>query len=91
MGLDLAKRLEYLSLAASNARSQFPAASGRHETQELLREAEDRLDVAAIQVDIQRRISTLSDIEDEQKDELIAQLDEQLFSVTDVRLLVRFC
>lgn len=83
-GLDLGKRLEYLSLAASNARSQFPAASGRYETQELLREAEDRLDVAQIQVEIQRRIAVLPDLEEDQKASLISRLDEQLFSVTDV-------
>lgn len=42
--------------------------------------------MAQIQVDIQRQIATLPDMEDEQKASMISRLDEQLFSVTDVNI-----
>jgi nuclear pore complex protein Nup155 len=82
--LDLAKRLEYLSLAASQARSQFPSASNRLEVQELLSEAEDKLEVAQVQLEVQRAIMGLSNIDSEQKDAALAQINERLYTITEL-------
>ena len=83
-GLSLSKRIEYLSLAASNARSEFPTAATRQETIELLTEAEDKLEVAQVQIEIQRSISQLDDDDDERKEEAMKRLDEQLFTISEV-------
>jgi nuclear pore complex protein Nup155 len=82
--LDLAKRLEYLSLAASQARSQFPSAANRIEMQELLSEAEDKLEVAQVQIEIQRAIIALTDLDVDHKEAALAHINERLFNITEL-------
>lgn len=83
-GLSLNKRLEYLSLAASNAKSQFPSPSMRQDIITFLTEIDEKLEVGAVQVEIYQQVQGLTDLEEQQKDVLLKQLDERLYSISEV-------
>lgn len=84
LGLNLPRRLEYLSLAASNARSQSPTVGNRQETIDLLTEAEEKLEVAQVQMETQRAISVAHNIDDDTRDNAVAKLDTKLYNITEV-------
>lgn len=91
-GIDLGKRLEYLSLASSHARSQLPLADAQQNVQELLKDADDKLEVAQIQVEIMRDVIGSTEIDDDDKETLKGQLDARLYTATEVgRLYAKRC
>lgn len=83
-GLSLNKRLEYLSLASSNAKSQFPNPSMRQDIISFLTEIDEKLEVGSVQVEIYQQVEELIDLEDQQRTNLLKQLDERLYSITEV-------
>lgn len=84
--LPLEKRLEYLSLASSNAKAQFPDPAMRQDIITFLTEIDEKLEVGAVQVEVFRTIEQLGDLEERQKDVFLKKLQERLFSVTEVSL-----
>jgi nuclear pore complex protein Nup155 len=85
-GLPLETRLEYLSLAASNAKAHFPDPASRQDVIAFLTEVDEKLEVGAVQVEIYRAVEKLTDLDDQQKDQLLKELQEVLFSISDVSL-----
>lgn len=83
-GLSLNKRLEYLSLASSNAKSQFPNPRMRQDIITFLTEIDEKLEVGAVQVEIYQQVEELVDLEDQQRSTLLKRLDERLYSITEV-------
>lgn len=83
--LTLNKRLEYLSLAASNAKSQYPNPSMRQDIISFLTEIDEKLEVGTVQVEVFRQVEDLQDLTDQQKDNMLKRLDERLFSISEVR------
>lgn len=81
--LNLAQRVQYLSFAVGHAKSQYPS-SGSDVMQQFVRDVENRLDVAQIQIEIHAVLEGSTSLEN--RDELLKRLDEDLFSVSDVRV-----
>lgn len=90
--LALDKRLEYLSLAASNARSQFPTPGMREDTIEFLTSIEEKLEVGAVQVEIYRQVQELEDGANRpsssnrpaKKEDMLAQLESRLYGISQL-------
>jgi nuclear pore complex protein Nup155 len=84
--ISLNKRLEYLSLASSNAKSQFPNPGIRQDIIGFLTELDEKLEVGTVQVEIFRQIEELPSgaIEDRQRDALLKRLEERLFSISEL-------
>ncbi|KAL8279152.1 hypothetical protein RQP46_008408 [Phenoliferia psychrophenolica] len=80
-GINLAQRVQYLSFAVGHAKAQYPS-SGSDTIQEFVRDVENRLDVAQIQIEIHAVIDGSHTIEN--RDQLLERLDEVLFSVSDL-------
>ncbi|KAK4699441.1 hypothetical protein P7C70_g6820, partial [Phenoliferia sp. Uapishka_3] len=80
-GLVLAQRVQYLSLAVGHAKAQYPS-SGSDLMQQFVRDVENRLDVAQIQVEIHATISGSE--ASEERDFHLRRLDSDLFSVSDL-------
>lgn len=85
--LNLNKRLEYLSLASSNAKSQFPSPAMRQDIIGFLTEIDEKLEVGAVQVEIYRQLEELTDLEDHQKEGMRKRLEGRLFSISEVSLV----
>lgn len=84
-GLTLNKRLEYLSLAASNAKSEFPNPAMRQDIIGFLTDIDEKLEVGAIQVEVYKQIGELQDLEEMQKQSMLRRLEEKMFSISEVR------
>lgn len=91
MIVPLSRRLEYLSLAVSNAKSQYPTANNHYDNVQFLASLEEKLEVAQVQVEIYRVIQEDPDIRDEERDEQLSRLDERLYNVTEVSTAVCRC
>ncbi|KAJ1676056.1 hypothetical protein EV182_000049 [Spiromyces aspiralis] len=76
-GDTLEARLEYLSLAISNVRSAIHFQSNT-QSQQLLKDLEDKLEVGLIQMDIYNMVKQSGN------HELLKKLDDQLFDVSDL-------
>ncbi|KDN50361.1 nucleoporin-domain-containing protein [Tilletiaria anomala UBC 951] len=79
LDLSLFQRIEYLSLASSNARS---AGGGDHVAEQT--EIEDMLEVAQVQGELYKAIEQLDDLEDDRQNELLAQLDSTLLDISSL-------
>lgn len=82
--LTIQKRVEYLSLAVGNAKSQYP--SNRGESVEFLTDIEEKLEVAQVQIEIYREISESTNLRNEEKGQWLAKLEGGLLTISDVRL-----
>jgi nuclear pore complex protein Nup155 len=81
----LAKRVEYLSLALSNAKSYVPGA--RSENGEFLRDLEERLEVAQVQLELRQAIAmqaAVGNLPTDQATPMLTTLDNQLLDISDV-------
>ncbi|KAM0752957.1 nucleoporin-domain-containing protein [Meredithblackwellia eburnea MCA 4105] len=82
--LSLAKRVEYLSLAVGNAKSQLPSTQG--DAVQFLTEVEEKLEVAQVQIDIYAAVDKLplSVIEDDKKREILDELEFRLYNISEL-------
>lgn len=86
--LALHQRVEYLSLAVGNAKSQVPSTS-RGDTVQFLTEIEEKLEVAQVQIEIFRAIEEGSLPQDE-KQQWLDKVEDRLFTISEVcRSLLR--
>ena len=79
LDISLQKRVEYLSLAVTNAKCYSPQAGERIST-DFLRDLEDKLDVASIQLQIYKEIEQLTD----GSDVALNELQRSLFPISDL-------
>ncbi|GAA99883.1 uncharacterized protein L969DRAFT_51354 [Mixia osmundae IAM 14324] len=84
LNLTLEKRIEYFSMAVSNAKSQFPDPTTQQETLQMLTDAEEKLEVAQVQVETWRAVLDHTAISDEDKESAINRLDQRLFTITEL-------
>ena len=92
--LSLHKRVEYLSLAVSNAKSQLPSAASATSAAslgvEFLTEIEEKLEVAMVQIEIFRAVEESPRIgrdmeRDEEKSTWLEKLEDKLYTISEVR------
>jgi nuclear pore complex protein Nup155 len=88
----LHKRVEYLSLAVGNAKSQLPVSSRQGqsssggESVEFITNIEEKLEVAQVQIEIYRAIEEYP-LADSEKLEWLAKLGDGLLTISEVRVL----
>jgi nuclear pore complex protein Nup155 len=83
LDLPLPQRLEYLTLAVSNAKSS----SSSHDTEmsvEFRTDLEEKLDVAQVQIEVCRAILENPEMEEDLRTELVRQLNERLLTISEV-------
>lgn len=80
--LAIHKRVEYLSLAVGNAKSQF--SSNRSDSVQFLTDVEEKLEVSQVQIEIYCAIQE-SDLEPEAKKAMLEQVEERLYTISEVR------
>ncbi|KAH8915057.1 nucleoporin-domain-containing protein [Atractiella rhizophila] len=80
----LAARIEYLSLALANAKSQPPTPADASEVIQLVQHLEEKLEVAQVQLGIVRDLQDNQDIDLELRAERLAKLNEKLFSISEL-------
>lgn len=94
--LTLHKRVEYLSLAVSNAKSQLPSTTSSSAVGvEFLTEVEEKLEVAMVQIEIYRAIEESVRIGEgengpEERRAALEKLEERLFTISEVRLIALY-
>lgn len=81
--LSLQKRVEYLSLAVGNAKSQIPSSS-RGDAVQFLTDVEEKLEVAQVQIEIFRAIEE-SKMPQDEKQHWLDKVEDRLFTITEVR------
>lgn len=86
--LSLQKRVEYLSLAVGNAKSQLPSSSSSRggDAVQFLTDVEEKLEVAQVQIEVLRAIEEGS-LPSDEKQAWLDKVEERLFTVTEVRPL----
>ena len=85
--LSLEKRLEYLSLASSDSKSQFPNPATREDVIAFLTEVEEKIEVASVQIELLSRLESHSD---EQQQRMAAeQLRSRLYNISEVCKLMQ--
>jgi nuclear pore complex protein Nup155 len=80
--LSLQKRVEYLSLAVGNAKSQLPSGT-RGDSVQFLTDVEEKLEVAQVQIEIFRAIEE-SNLDEDEKKVWLEKIEDRLFTVTEV-------
>ncbi|GAA5897156.1 hypothetical protein JCM5296_002241 [Sporobolomyces johnsonii] len=80
--LSLQKRVEYLSLAVGNAKSQTPSGS-RGDAVQFLTDVEEKLEVAQVQIEIFRAIED-SNLDPEEKRAWLEKVEDRLFTITEL-------
>ena len=86
--LPIHKRVEYLSLAVGNAKSQLPSSTNKTgDSVQFLTNCEEKLEVAQVQIEIYRAIEE-SDLDPGRKADVRAQLEKGLYTISDVSLLL---
>lgn len=84
--LTLYQRLEYLTLAANNARSSTAVGatgtSSGYATISFVAEIEEKLEVAQVQVEIYRAVKELSNLDEEKKVIFLEDLDSNLLDIS---------
>lgn len=83
--LSLHQRVEYLSLAVGNAKSQVPSTS-RGDTVQFLTEVEEKLEVAQVQIEIYRAIEE-GKLPQDEKQQWLDKVEDRLFTISEVSLL----
>ena len=87
--LSLQKRVEYLSLAVGNAKSQqHSSSSSRGDAVQFLTDVEEKLEVAQVQIEIFRAIEE-GTLPSDEKQAWLEKVEERLFTITEVRLCSR--
>lgn len=82
--LSIHKRVEYLSLAVGNAKSQSPATRG--DAVQFLTDIEEKLEVAQVQIEIYRGIEEL-DLSADEKRQWLDKIEDRLYTISEVRPL----
>jgi nuclear pore complex protein Nup155 len=85
--LSIHKRVEYLSLAVGNAKSQFPSTRG--DAVQFLTDVEEKLEVAQVQIEIYRAIEDL-DLSPAEKRQWLDKVEDRLFTISEVRIVSRW-
>ncbi|GJN92310.1 hypothetical protein Rhopal_005340-T1 [Rhodotorula paludigena] len=80
--LALQKRVEYLSLAVGNAKSQLPS-SARGDAVQFLTDVEEKLEVAQVQIEIFRAIEDGRMPQDE-KQAWLEKVEDRLFTISEL-------
>ncbi|CEQ42380.1 SPOSA6832_04172, partial [Sporobolomyces salmonicolor] len=80
--LSLQKRVEYLSLAVGNAKSQAPSGS-RGDSVQFLTDVEEKLEVAQVQIEVFRAIED-SNMDPEEKRAWLEKVEDRLFTITEL-------
>ncbi|GAA6061215.1 hypothetical protein JCM10212_001536 [Sporobolomyces blumeae] len=80
--LALQKRVEYLSLAVGNAKSQLPSGT-RGDSVQFLTDVEEKLEVAQVQIEIFRAIEE-SDLDEDEKKAWLDKVEDRLFTITEL-------
>ncbi|GAA5951998.1 hypothetical protein JCM3765_005163 [Sporobolomyces pararoseus] len=80
--LSLQKRVEYLSLAVGNAKSQLPSGT-RGDSVQFLTDVEEKLEVAQVQIEIFRAIEE-SNLDEDEKKNWLEKIEDRLFTVTEL-------
>lgn len=81
--LPLPQRLEYLTLAVSNAKSSGSSRSSGQSV-EFLTDLEEKLEVAQVQLEVARTVHESDEMTPELKTELLARLNERLLTISEV-------
>lgn len=79
--LSVHKRVEYLSLAVGNAKSQFPSTRG--DAVQFLTEVEEKLEVAQVQIEIYRAIEE-SDLSEEERRQWLDKIEDRMYTISEV-------
>jgi nuclear pore complex protein Nup155 len=87
--LSLARRIEYLSRARTNASTRMTGFSetgvrNKQSRQELLRNITDHLDIANIQIDILQKIKSDERLSGQRRAEVVSHLDGQIHPLDEV-------
>ncbi|KAG0656686.1 hypothetical protein C6P46_006988 [Rhodotorula mucilaginosa] len=80
--LALHQRVEYLSLAVGNAKSQVPSTS-RGDTVQFLTEVEEKLEVAQVQIEIFRAIEE-GNLPQDEKQQWLDKVEDRLFTISEL-------
>ncbi|KAM0790881.1 hypothetical protein ACM66B_004721 [Microbotryomycetes sp. NB124-2] len=81
--LSVFKRVEYLSLAVGNAKSQLPSSHAGDSVQFLI-DLEEKLEVAQVQVEIYRAIQDGTELAGEEKSRWLDRVEDRLFTITEL-------
>ncbi|GAA6024169.1 hypothetical protein JCM10207_005590 [Rhodosporidiobolus poonsookiae] len=81
--LSLQKRVEYLSLAVGNVKSQFPSTS-RGDAVQFLTDVEEKLEVAQVQIEIFRAIEDGVELPSDEKQAWLEKTEERLFTISEL-------
>ncbi|GAA5938722.1 uncharacterized protein JCM15063_004847 [Sporobolomyces koalae] len=81
--LSLQKRIEYLSLAVGNAKSQLPSGTRAGDSVQFLTDVEEKLEVAQVQIEIFRAIEE-STLDEDDKKVWLEKIEDRLFTVTEL-------
>lgn len=83
--LSLSRRLEYLSLALSNAKSQrHPASASDIGDVEFMTNLEEKIEVAQVQVEIYRAVKEHTEATPEAKQNMLQMLEQRLYNVSEL-------
>ncbi|GAA5858950.1 hypothetical protein JCM8547_007170 [Rhodosporidiobolus lusitaniae] len=80
--LSLQKRVEYLSLAVGNAKSQLPSTS-RGDAVQFLTDVEEKLEVAQVQIEIFRAIEE-GDLPQDEKQAWLEKVEDRLLTISEL-------
>ncbi|KAK4050871.1 hypothetical protein OIV83_003293 [Microbotryomycetes sp. JL201] len=80
--LSVFKRVEYLSLAVGNAKSQLPSSHAGDSVQFLI-DLEEKLEVAQVQVEIYRAIQD-SDMDQDERSRWLDRVEDRLYTITEL-------
>lgn len=82
--IPLPKRVEYLSLAVGNAKSQFPSAGQKGDAVQFLTACEEKLEVAQVQIEIFRALEEAPDLGPEERENVLGRLGVALYTISEV-------
>ncbi|KAL7409572.1 Non-repetitive/WGA-negative nucleoporin C-terminal-domain-containing protein [Mrakia frigida] len=82
----LAERVEYLTLAVSNAKSSGSSSRSAGPSVEFLTDLEEKLEVAQVQLEVARTVYEHVDMDQNLKDDLQAKLDSRLMNISELYL-----
>ncbi|TIB10278.1 hypothetical protein E3P92_02688 [Wallemia ichthyophaga] len=83
--LSLSRRLEYLSLALSNAKSQrHPASASDIGDVEFMTNLEEKIEVAQVQVEIYRAVKEHTEVAPDAKQNMQQMLEQRLYNVSEL-------
>ena len=81
--LSIPKRVEYLSLAVGNAKSQLPSALAGGSVQ-FLTEVEEKLEVAQVQIEVYRAIEELLELGPDERRAWLDRCEDRLLTISEL-------